>query len=222
LVEFRVPSFGDEELPMEEHAGQYMVPLATVSERIDPGPPRPERLADGLVDPAGKPLAPGSPEARRLLADARAINHELLLHLQRFPDELRKISPRKFEEVLAEIFAARGYDVQLTAATRDGGYDLCVATHTDFGSGLYLVEAKRWRRLVGVPVVRTLYGEVEHHRANAGLVVTTSDFTPPAIQLASELRFRMSLHNYDALLKWLAEYRPNGRVASALTGTGQV
>lgn len=219
FVEFGVPNFGDDELPMEVNTG-YTGPLASVSERVDARLTRPEHLADGLVDPVGEPLAPDSLEGRQLLADARAINDQLLLHLQRFPDELRKISPRKFEEVLAEIFAARGYDVRLTAATRDGGYDLCVATHTDLGSGLYLVEAKRWRRLVGVPVVRALYGEVEHLRANAGLVVTTSDFTGPANDLASKLRFRISLHNYEDLLNWLAEYRPRRRVGPDLSAVG--
>ncbi|MFL6239306.1 MAG: restriction endonuclease [Actinomycetes bacterium] len=201
---------GDEELPIE--CGERYAPVLRVSEPVSPArsPDSVERcvLADGLLGPDGQPLRVGEAHTHQLLTDSRELSAQLVRHLQRHPDELQRLHHRDFEKVLAELFSSRGYEVHLTSATRDGGYDLCLATKTELGSVLYLVEAKRWRRLVGIPVVRALYGEVEHHRATAGLVVTTSDFTRDARRLAEKIKFRISLHNYEVLQEWLAEFRP--------------
>lgn len=40
--------------------------------------------------------------------------------LGRNPEYIRIIEPRKFEEVVAEIFIRNGYEVQITKETRDG------------------------------------------------------------------------------------------------------
>jgi restriction system protein len=167
----------------------------------------PALLAEGLIGPDGAPLDASDLRSQELLTDIRDLSGELLLVLHRSPEQIRNLSARRFEEVLAELFDSRGYEVHLTSTTRDGGYDLCVASRTDLGSALYLVEAKRWRRPVGVPVVRGLYGVVERSRASAGIVITTSDFTRDARGFADDVRFRMSLRNYDSLCKWLSEYR---------------
>ena len=39
------------------------------------------------------------------------------------PELMRNLSPRKFEELVAELFSDMGYEVVLTPATRDGGFD---------------------------------------------------------------------------------------------------
>ena len=40
------------------------------------------------------------------------------------PELLKDLSRRLFEEVIAEVFHALGYEVELTKRTRDGGNDI--------------------------------------------------------------------------------------------------
>ncbi|WP_257969288.1 restriction endonuclease, partial [Vibrio parahaemolyticus] len=37
---------------------------------------------------------------------------------------MREITPREFEEVVSEIFRSKGYEVDLTQRTADGGKDV--------------------------------------------------------------------------------------------------
>lgn len=55
---------------------------------------------------------------------------ELITALKSSPYLLRELSPREFEEVVAEIFRSNGFHVDLTKRTRDGGKDI-IAIHTD-------------------------------------------------------------------------------------------
>lgn len=43
---------------------------------------------------------------------------------------MREISPREFEEVVSEIFRSKGFEVDLTKRTANGGKDI-IAVHTD-------------------------------------------------------------------------------------------
>lgn len=47
-------------------------------------------------------------------------NFQLIKYLALNPKMLREIDPRKFEEIVAEIFSKRGFSVTLTPRTRDG------------------------------------------------------------------------------------------------------
>lgn len=48
--------------------------------------------------------------------------NDVIKAIAKEPNKLHKISPREFEEVVAELLAAFGWEVSLTPATRDGGY----------------------------------------------------------------------------------------------------
>lgn len=81
------------------------------------------------------------------------------------------MDPRKFEELIAELLRAKGYEVELTPRTRDGGFDILAIKKGDLGSALTLVECKRYAETnkVDVGIVRGLYGVVEEKRATQGL-----------------------------------------------------
>lgn len=72
--------------------------------------------------------------------------------------KLHKLTPRQFEELIAYLFKNHGFDVELTARTRDGGYDIILADHSSLSAGPILVECKQFApgRPVGVGVVRAL------------------------------------------------------------------
>ncbi len=150
-------------------------------------------------------------EADSRLFDTVAIWHpsfeeELFDYFLRNPSEVREISPRSFEKLVASIFRNQGFDVELTPQAKDGGFDLLAIQHSSYtGSSHYLVECKRYAEAnkVGVDIVRSLYGVVADRNATKGLVVTTSFFTSGARGFADRNQRRLSLADYEVLLGWL-------------------
>lgn len=158
-----------------------------------------------LLGPDGKPA--GASDEQHITLSVQQVTTELLTRLALEPQLLHALRPRKFEEVIAELFDRHGFEVTLTAASKDGGVDMYAVKQSGYGTLLYLVECKKYRadRPVGVGIVRQLYGVVEAHNATAGIVATTSHFTRGAQTLAEQFQYRLSLHDFVKLKKWLRE-----------------
>ena len=121
------------------------------------------------------------------------------------PSILHSITPREFEELVAEIFDRQGFDVELTKATRDGGKDI-IAIQSSMGINLkYIVECKRYavHNKVTLDVVQRLYGVKMAENANKAILVTTSSFTKDANKFASQHCWDLSLKDKGDLLSWL-------------------
>ncbi len=164
----------------------------------------------GLVGPDGRPLNSRTGPRQRIIADIRDTNDELLWFLKRDPDLVFTLSPRKFEEVTAELFAKLGYEVTLTPASKDGGKDLFIARRDDLGSFVFYVECKRYapNRPVGVALINALTGVVERGRATAGLMLTTSRFTSGARAIQSQMSHRLTLKDYGDFKAMLDKISP--------------
>ncbi len=136
-------------------------------------------------------------------------NDVLIERLKREPDGLFKISPRQFEEVIADLLTDMGMEVELTPATRDGGKDILAYMKTDIGKFLCLVEAKQHNksRPVGVSLVRSLYGTLVDHQATSGMLVTTSRFAKPAQDFQQRHKYQLSLKDYSDVVSWLLKYK---------------
>lgn len=90
---------------------------------------------------------------------------------------LDDMSWREFELLVGEAFRLDGFSVAETGAGPDGGVDLILKK----GGEKFLVQCKRWRaRLVGVEVVRELYGVMAAKGATGGFVVTSGRFSDAA------------------------------------------
>lgn len=136
------------------------------------------------------------------------INDQLLTVLAKDPSLMYALAPRKFEELVARMFSDYGFDVELTPATRDGGYDIFATLRNAATSFIALIECKRYApsKPVGVEIVRGLYGVTEREGANQGLVVTSSSFTRGAIEERARIGSRMALKDYQTLATWLHKY----------------
>ena len=137
---------------------------------------------------------------------------ELIKYLKKHPDALYPIRPRQFEEIIAEILASYGWEVQLTPATKDGGYDI-FAISKDIKAGVrssWIVECKKYRpeNKVGVDIVRALYGVKSNLKIANALIATTSCFTKGARDF-KESRYDIELKDYQDILEWINQYRPN-------------
>lgn len=138
---------------------------------------------------------------------------ELISALKSSPYLLRELTSREFEEVVAEVFRGKGFTVDLTKKTRDGGKDI-IAIHTD-GLGIqskYFIECKHYAEdnHIGVGIVRALHG-VKNTKdgPNKTILATTSTFTPEArkfVENEIESKWDMTLADYDDIVKWLNDY----------------
>src|SRR5262249_26534719 len=54
----------------------------------------------------------------------RPVTAEMALLCSGRPAYLDQLTPRRFEELIASLFRNHGFKVELTARTRDGGYDI--------------------------------------------------------------------------------------------------
>jgi restriction system protein len=133
----------------------------------------------------------------------------LIRRLQKVPTDLYKISPRQFEEIIADLLSDMGWDVELTKQTRDGGKDILAYTETDLGRILCLVEAKRHRRdrPVGIGIVKTLLGTFCDHPATSAMLVTTSHFSDDAKELEERHKYQLSLRDYAGVVEWIKKYK---------------
>jgi hypothetical protein len=160
-----------------------------------------------LIISASDLLAPKA--VRVIRVDLEDINDGLIAYLASHPEKMRDLHPRKFEELVAELFKSKGYEVHLTPATRDGGLDMYAIRRDELGTALVVIECKRYAadNKVGVEVVRGLYGVVEQKRATKGLIATTSYFSADAKHFHNDLEYRLELADYDRLCAMLNEWR---------------
>ncbi|MBX3416053.1 MAG: restriction endonuclease [Pirellulaceae bacterium] len=150
------------------------------------------------------------PSHRRLILDPI---QELIRQSADNPKLLRRISPRDFEKMLAEIFTGFGFDVELTLQTRDGGADLICMSHTGPIPFKVAVEAKRYAEsnAITVDMVRSFVGANMKIRANKLVYVTTSRFTRDARVYASEpgVTELLELKAFSDIAQWAKDYSTN-------------
>lgn len=96
-------------------------------------------------------------------------------------DDLRRLSPADFEELIAAYFRQYGFRVRRTGRSGDHGVDLVVYTRKQ---GKWIVQCKRWKGQVGEPAVRELYGAMHHEGARRAFLMTSGGFTPQALAWA--------------------------------------
>jgi hypothetical protein len=151
-----------------------------------------------VLDPHGEVLPTDSAERRAIELNIAEISDALIRYLSKYPEELWTLSPRKFEELVAELYARRGFEITLTRPSGDEGVDLYVVRHDDLGTTMTVVQCKRYarNRPVGVSLVRELIGTVELHRASAGVLLTTSRFTRGARGIERSVKYRLALKDY--------------------------
>ena len=139
--------------------------------------------------------------AAQALVDASALDVSAILRL----------SSREFEEFIAEIWSRFGYQVELTARTRDGGRDV-VAVRSAEAKLRILIECKRYSpgHKVGVLAVRALYGVKTDERATKAILATTSSFTSGANKFFEVHSWELEPRDYDGVCDWAknaARYR---------------
>lgn len=151
---------------------------------------RPSEIPDeGPVTAAPQPAAPDNPvtaspddRLEQALGELRqSVAAELL-------EVLSQVSPQYFETIVLDLLHRMGYgasraDLQRVGGVGDGGIDGIISLDR-LGLEKVYVQAKRWQGGVGRPDVQAFYGALAGQRANKGVFITTSTFSPQALEFA--------------------------------------
>jgi len=126
----------------------------------------------------------------------------------RNPEDLLALNPRQFEELVAGIWQKFGYEVELTARTRDQGRDVIAIRRTE-ASLRFLIECKRYspENKVGIGIVRSLYGVVRDENATKGILATTSTFTRDAKQFIDRHIWELEGSDFESIIQWVRKLR---------------
>ena len=90
------------------------------------------------------------------------------------------MSGEEFEELLLTHYINLGYTGKLTPETGDYGADLVLEKDNQ----RIVVQAKRWKSVVGIEAVQQIIGAIKYYGAAKGMVITNSVFTENACELA--------------------------------------
>ena len=137
--------------------------------------------------------------------DFERVNAALIRHLARKPTDLSYISWSNFEELVRTLLAEMGYSVKRTPLTRDGGGDIWALKKTELGEVLYAIDAKKYPfdKILGPEPVRAIHGVADLEHATVGMIVTTARFGPAATKIADQLRYQISLKDFDGVVSWI-------------------
>ncbi|WP_233212287.1 restriction endonuclease [Sporosarcina sp. P16b] len=102
-------------------------------------------------------------------------------------EEIDNMTGRQFEEYVGTLFSSFGYDVTYTPTTGDYGADLLLKK----GKEVIVVQAKRYKKSVGVKAVQEVLPAVKFYKADATWVITNSTYTKQALMLAKHNDVRM-------------------------------
>jgi restriction system protein len=73
-----------------------------------------------------------------------------------------------------------------------------------------LVQCKRQKSQVGKVVVKALYADVLHEKADSGLIVTTTGLSPGAKKVCTARSYPITGIDRSALVKWINLMRTPG------------
>jgi hypothetical protein len=153
-----------------------------------------------------KPLTP------ELVSSVREVRIELIEWLAHHPSAISSVAWDAFERIIAEVLASRGFEVEITARTRNASADIIAIRRDNLGvETRYLVECKRFqdKRRVGLSIINGVLGAKKRAAVDHALLVTTSHFTRHVIRLEESLRdLRLHLRDGDDIRNWLASYEP--------------
>jgi restriction system protein len=120
-----------------------------------------------------------------------AVSTELLERIKGAP-------PDFFERLVVELLLQMGYGGsrrdagQAVGRSGDGGID-GVIKEDRLGLDAVYIQAKRWEGPVGRPVVQQFSGSLDLHKANKGVLITTSTFTSDARDYVGSIPKRIIL-----------------------------
>lgn len=147
---------------------------------------------DDAEEPAELSEAPEERMSKTLRSAHEALAAELI-------ETIKRCDPEFFERLVVQLLLRMGYGGsrqeagQAVGRSGDGGID-GVINEDRLGLDAIYLQAKRWEGSVGEGPIRDFKGALDARRARKGVLITTSSFTPAAIEAAR------NSHSYKIVL----------------------
>jgi restriction system protein len=138
--------------------------------------------------------------------------------VQELIQEMKAVPPVLFEKLVLELLLRMGYGRTVDSGIHlgkagDEGID-AVINEDKLGLDVIYVQAKRWENPVGRPTIQAFAGSLEGQRANKGVVLTTSRFTPDAYDFVSKIAKRIILIDGARIAELMIEHKLGVQVVS--------
>lgn len=147
-------------------------------ERIDPA--ETIKSFKGVVAGSLSNISPVKPILKLNKTDRRFVESEEILADLNSTTNLAEIDWEEFEHLVRELFehmfSSDDSEVKVTQASSDGGIDAIAFDPDPIRGGKFVIQAKRYTKVVPVSAVRDLYGTMISEGAGKGLLVTTAHF----------------------------------------------
>lgn len=137
-------------------------------------------------------------------------------------EAVKKTAPNFFEKLVVDLLVAMGYGGSVTDAGKavgrsgDGGIDGTIK-EDKLGLDVVYIQAKRWKDSVGRPVVQAFAGSLEGVRARKGVFITTSTFTPDALDYVQRIEKKIVLIDGNQLADLMIEHNVGVTPTQAFT-----
>ena len=126
-------------------------------------------------------------------------------------EQIMKCSPRFFEELVIDLLQKMGYGgsaidaAQVTGRSGDEGID-GIIKQDKLGLDIVYVQAKRWSNTVSAQEVRAFAGSLGGQKAQKGIMITTSQFTPAAWDFVEKSDRKIVLIDGERLAQLMIEH----------------
>lgn len=126
-------------------------------------------------------------------------------------EKVRQAPPIFFEQLVVELLLKMGYGGSRQDAgsaigrAGDGGID-GIIKEDKLGLDVIYIQAKRWASTVGRPEIQAFVGSLEGHRANKGVFITTSHFSPDAKDYVTRIGKKIVLIDGEQLSEMMIDH----------------
>jgi HJR/Mrr/RecB family endonuclease len=134
------------------------------------------------------------------------------------PEAISNLSKEDFEALCAELFVARGFEVDLYRSTKDDGIDFLALKTDDVDPLIFAVQCKhpdsdrrsrKQPRTLPVATVREIYGVAKAHNITGGIAITSSKYSPAAKKFTELKPDEIAVYDRSDILRWIETYRWN-------------
>jgi hypothetical protein len=134
------------------------------------------------------------------------------------PEQLLALSKTEFEELTAEMFARRGFEVDLFRPSKDEGIDFLAVCNEDTPEPIILAvqtkhpdvkSDKQSRNVLTVSTVREIYGVAKAWNLHGAIAVTSSTYSRDAKRFAEMKPEEIQVVDSSDILEWVRRYRWN-------------
>lgn len=129
---------------------------------------------------------------------------------QELLERVNQCSASQFEKLVVKLLVAMGYGgsiedaAQIIGRSGDGGIDALI-NQDRLGLDVVYIQAKRWKGVVGEPMIRDFVGGLVGRHAKKGVFITTSDFTKEARHYVKGLEHKVVLMDGLEFARYMIE-----------------